>query len=327
MKLFVLLIFFTAADAFSKTVPLRLTNKEIEQIIYLNRLTIHRKALYRGMLAVNFFGADFDITGKFVKYGATQADDFFSEQMADWQANGMSAPYSNGVMNELQSLAAALVHVPEYPEQVELINIALQKLQQLLQDQEWLFSVEMREELTEVIARMEDISGSRSWDLLVFTDTDILEWAEQSKHLMTILTEILLKQRIGGSTFTQIMDRAGKAYEEFFNELKVEKTEEEIYTAIAYLSEASKLEKLFRVYPVDKEGGEFDNVFNIVGHSAEMLLKSVRMEVTHDELVGQFINGSISTAEFKQKYLQLLTDNPELVSADKLREVEQMFDQ
>lgn len=329
MKQLVLLSFLLATtSALSKPMPPRLTNQQIQQLTFLNRLITNNVAINKGILAVNILGADSDITGMFAKVSASMADTHFSEQLANWQTNGVDKQYLPKFQSDLPALVETLLFVEaEVPESVRLIHATLPRFEQLLQDQDWPFSAAMRNDLADVIEGMKGIS--KGWSLVHLpTDADREQWLDQIVALSSAFTEHV--GQILEFSGVNMMQAYGSAAESFAkireDAMHAGKTEEQIYKTVETNRLVSNMVSLIRVNPFDDYEINADDVLSrVAGEEGVLLRKAILMNVAHENLLSQFINGQLPFAEISYQYMQLLTNNPELISAEQLNEAQNLL--
>ena len=88
----------------------------------------------------------------------------------------------------------------------------------------------------------------------------------------------------------------------------------------------SNMVSLIRVNPFDDYEISADDVLSrVAGEEGILLRKAILMNVAHEQLLSQFINGHLPFAEISYQYMQLLTDNPELISAEQLNKAKSML--
>ena len=310
MKLFILYCFlFVSASAFGKL--LLLTKQQDLSLRFLHESLLYRKAAVQGRLAVNVFGADSGITRSFASFATWQGTLYFSQLLHKHQVQG--TPYVHGLLKEYEALVMVLLKEPRTFEDVRVVRSALLKLDQLQFDKKkWLFSDdETRYRLMVTIRSMQEIS--RSWDSEHSpTDADRNFWKASSKHIHTISVENIISHlRIHLSAYDseEAMETLSVMHESL--DMSKEAKKDFLEEIVKYLTLVREVESLYRVYP-DVE--ELNHFYQTVGKEAELLFKAVQMEIAHDKLIGQLLDGYILSGDFKRRYLQLLDDNSEWIN-------------
>ena len=307
MKIFFLLLVSTSA--FGK--PPLLTMKQDRGLRFLHESLLYNKAAIQGRLAVNVFGADFGIIKSLASFATWQGTLYFSQLLGKQQTQGIL--YAHGLLKEYEALLMVLLKEPQTSDDVRIARSALPKFDDLLHNKKWLFSsAATRHELREHIRSMEEIS--RSWDSERSpTEADRNLWTASSKHIHTIsVGNAISHLRIHLSAYDgeKAMETLGEMHESL--DMSKEAKKDFLEEIAKYLTLVREVESLYRVYP-DVE--ELDHFYQTVGKEAELLFKAVRMEMAHDKLIGQLVDGDILSYDFKRRYLQLLDDNAEWINS------------